>query len=211
MILKAASAPLIINSTSRHAQSGFSLIELALVILIIVLISMGIGLVSGNRSLDQLNTHGNQLFARMNHASDSAIFSGNPIGLAVSISEDESESQYRWFGYQQQQWLVLDKPLQPVTLPKDIQINVTVDGETADLIAESLEAQPEQVESLDRTEIIDAQAAFEGQLPQVVFDASGEISDATLTLTPRGDKTLSPYIITLNDDGELTQTEAREQ
>ena len=184
----------------------------------------------GNTSRDEINQAGDQLFARLQYASDDAIVSGNHIGFLaelIEVSDNESYWQYRWYRYRKGQWLALDKPLASTNLPSNLTFTLEVDGDIADLITSTLEANAERLASQPVDDGAASRSGIQNQqereqqeddglinddliVPQMILNADGELTDIEIRIADSANPDVTPFTISLDDTGRLARVQAEQ-
>jgi prepilin-type N-terminal cleavage/methylation domain-containing protein len=157
--------------------SGFSLIELLVVVVIIAVIASGVSLAINltGSSAKQINQQGDRLFAQMLFALDDALVRQKPLGIVIEQSDEDIENdiyRYGWYRFNgidsetgNKIWLKTDEPLGQHKLREDLAWEIEVEDE-------SLEASLDQLLEEDEEEI----------KPIIVFYSTGEVSDFSVII-----------------------------
>lgn len=172
-------------------QSGFSVIELVVVIAIVAIIASGVGLVSQSVASPQQQLHkaGLKLFAQMQFARDEALMQRRLLGLKIQASP-ESSATYSWHKYDNQQWLTLEEPLLSTELDEALTLAVSVDDSLLQILQE------EELNSEARSDTIP---------PAVIFYPNSNISNFEITLALKDNKQES-FAIFLDNKGSLVHS-----
>jgi len=118
----------------REALKGFSLIELLVVIfimgLMIGLVSLSIG---GDGPTEKLRNTAGSLSNVMTLASEDAVLSGRSIGFAFQPPVLDDAWSFYWLALSEEgEWERQEAPLQEQYLPRDISLDLQLDGERFD-------------------------------------------------------------------------------
>ncbi|MFT7224330.1 MAG: prepilin-type N-terminal cleavage/methylation domain-containing protein [Cellvibrionaceae bacterium] len=181
-----------------HA-SGFSLIELLVVLLIIAMLASGISQVVNplGSTAKRINRQGDQLWAQMQFALDDALVRYRALGIAVEGDEENPQSieKYRWVRYDGEKWLGTDLPLGGHRLDEGLTWSIEIE-------AVPLEAALDDLLASDEDTI----------KPVIVFYPSGEVTDFSLILKLSDEMLqIAPdagnerYQLTLNERGQLAR------
>lgn len=157
-----------------NKQKGFSLLELMVVLVMIAVVTGGVSIiVSGASSPEkQLNAAGRQLLARMNFALDEALMQRRVIGLRIENAGDqEKQSAYFWYRYENNQWFSLGEPLNSAAIPEDMTIVLLVDEAITESLLEN---------SLNDTS--DKNQEEKKLIPDIIFYPNSDVSEFTLQL-----------------------------
>ncbi len=135
-----------------RTQSGFTLLELMLVILIIGLMVGTVSLALPDSSDQKLQQQASRLHAQINLASQQTVFQNTDIGLLVTADS------YQFYQYQGDNWALLEPQsrFSARSLPAQAFYELSLDGQPIDL--------------------------SETQQPQVLFFSDGQMSDFELAL-----------------------------
>jgi general secretion pathway protein H len=165
------------KQTIVKTTSGFSLIELLVVMVIIAVIASGVSLAINplGSSAKQINQQGDRLFAQMLFALDDALVRQKPLGIVIEQSDEDIENdiyRYGWYRFNgiekdtgKKLWVKTEKPLGQHILKDDIAWEIEVEDE-------SLEDSLDELLSEDDEEI----------KPVIVFYSNGEVSEFSMTL-----------------------------
>lgn len=124
----------ILNSYQRNRmpQSGFSLIELMIVVLIIG-ISTSMAILYIDTSDERLKTEAHRLLAMTQLARDEAIITGQSYGMIVRNQE------YYFLLFQDEEWKAINKqPYQKIELSDDILLRTMVSDKQINSVASTL-------------------------------------------------------------------------
>lgn len=154
--------------------AGFTLLELLVVMAIVGLLVTFTGLTIGPEDNSELSLHDNasSLINQMAIAEASAVLSGQPVGMhLLPPTTDQENWQLKWSRWQNAQWRESSNRLPELSLPVDLPIELTVDGQVLDLYRQN------QIQR-QAPELIDNVLAR----PSLVFFPTGEASQFTLRL-----------------------------
>ena len=176
-------------------QSGFTLLEVLLVAMLMGLVAtavvLSMGGVRGDRELDK---QARRFMATLQQAQEYSVMDGRLVGLRV----EDHGWQFMSRQAQDRQWRALtdDKILGQVELPEEMTLAIELEG--FNWQSESDEKTEQGRDEKERT-------------PQVLIFPGGELSPFVLTMTqpdPDGDKS-EPYLRTVKGDefGRLTLQE----
>ncbi len=187
-------------------HTGFSLIELLVVMLIVAVIAAGVSLAVNPRgsSAKQINLQGERLFAQMLYAFDEALVRNQAVGLAIEQDENDLQvsREYAWKrdggvdrDTKDRHWLKTENPLGNHELAEEFAWAIEIEEV-------SLEENLDQLLNEDDDEID----------PRIIFYPSGEVSEFSITITLSEEALQDDpeainerYKITLNERGELTR------
>ena len=166
-----AQAPLRSTMQSLKTVTGFSLIELMVVILILAFAASGIRTVfdpSGSLS-KQMNEQGEAIYAQMQYALDEALFTLNPLGLVIDQDAETGllATAYKWYAHNGDSWVEREKPLTGGELKDNFTWEIFIEDEP---LEESLDDLLEQDE--------------ETLKPQIAFYPSGEVTPFEIEISP---------------------------
>lgn len=184
-------------------QRGFTLIELMVVSLVVVLITSTIALKLTSGGKKALHEEARRMNALVRLASERALLQGRDVGMVVE------NNGYRFFLFDvaQRQWLDLstDRVFRPRTLPENMRIELAVEE------SEVTWPEPEKNRSRDAddedAEDGDREEAIVIPTPQVLMLSSGEITPFELYFEM--DKVEPAFQLSVLPDGsrELTELE----
>ncbi len=179
-------------------QRGFSLLELMAVLFIVAIVSSAVGLSVGSVSSKQkrLDEVGKKLYAQMQYAVDESVINYQVIGLRIDQDDNQNYS-YSWHSYQNKKWQQMDGILSSVSLPENIQIEMTIDDE---LLEDLLEASLNDEEEFN-------QESDETLPPSVVFYPNSDVSEFELSLLFDNDsEDEEKFTIYLDERGDLNNS-----
>jgi general secretion pathway protein H len=155
-----------------NKEKGFTLVELRIVLSIVAFISGGVAIVvsSASSAEKRLDEAGKKLFAQMNFALDEALMQRRLIGLR--IENNEKQSSYSWYGYEDTRWQPLEEPLTQQVLAEDISIEISVDDELLEALLEN------SLNNLSEEELIP---------PAIIFYPNSDVSEFELVLVVHDD------------------------
>lgn len=198
------------HTVNRHppiaAASGFTLLELLVVIVIIGIVSSFALLSTGLVSHDQpINKESQRLLALLQMASEESVLKSEELGLMVSTDG------YHFVRYDQNAWQPMDDDLfRERSLPDHLTLNLVLEGRPIvldDPAADSdTKAKSDTEDSKDSKDTKDAKD--KPNPPQIVFLSSGEVSPFALTLSERPGTTES--VIKSVGDGSFTVSDGTE-
>lgn len=191
-----------IKQTPQFA-TGFSLIELLVVMAIIAIVTASVSLISGSSSAKQINLEGDRIFAQMQYALDEALMSNTAIGFLIEQDKDalDLSTRYRWKRDQgldrdtrDRIWADVNGRIDRGKLAEDLDWEVNIeDGSLED--------------NLDRLLDDDKEPQ-----PRIIFYPSGEVSDFEITITlseaaleDDPDAVDERYKIAINERGQLVR------
>ena len=171
---------------------GFTLIEVMIVLLLITVIVSGVTIAvnSASSDKDRLYAMGRTLFAQMQFALDEALIQQRLIGLRVQ-TDDTKVSVYNWHYYQDERWQPLEDPLQKVTPPKEVVLQVSVDDELLQTLLEN------SLNDLSEEQEVP---------PSIIFYPNSDISEFQLILAFKDDSQQDNYQIYIDERGQLTNS-----
>lgn len=168
-----------------RSESGFSILELIVVLLILAIISSAVAISAGSTSSPQkrIESVGKTLFAQMQFALDEALIQQQPIGLRIDVEGDVAAA-YSWHIYlstgqnsdqnsdqnsnqNSNTWKSVDSDaLSSVSLDEDFFIDATIDDVLLEALTElSLNDESEDIQTP----------------PSIIFYPNGDISEFSLT------------------------------
>ena len=178
-------------------QNGFTLVELMVVSLIIVLITSTIALKLTSGGKKALHEEARRMNALIRLASEQALLQGRDIGMAV----DDNGYSFYLFDLVQRRWLNLgtEKMFRTRTLPENMRMQLAVE--------ENDVTWPDPEEESDDDDEADSDEAALVPTPQVLMLSSGEITPFELYFEM--DNVEPAYLLTGNPDGtrELVELE----
>lgn len=186
------------QSAPKHGQSGFTLIEI-LVTLVVIAISVAmvsLSVSSGTRPYEIKNAV-RQLHAEMGLVQEEGIIQRVELGLMFTPNFDaDSESyEYRWLAFdpEKRRWLPIEdvEGLAKQTLPEGLRVELELEGqpvilgdkEQKSLLAQAMSANDEALEDLDEEE---KKLNF---VPDIIFFSSGELISFKLSFIDLTDET----------------------
>jgi general secretion pathway protein H len=183
--------------------TGFTLLELLVVLLILAAISSAVAISASSTSSPEkrIASVGKTLFAQMQFASDEALIQQQLIGLRIDVEGDVAAA-YSWHSYKNSgqnreqnnnTWEMLDSDaLSTVSLTNEWFIDATID----DVLLEALS----ELSLNDESEVIQTP-------PSIIFYPNGDISEFSLTLA-FVDKNESDaiYRIFIDERGQLSHS-----
>ncbi|GAB1265570.1 GspH family T2SS minor pseudopilin variant ExeH [Aurantivibrio infirmus] len=151
-----------------RSNSGFSLIELLVVVFIIgimaTVVSLTVDLGGTDSVNEELQQQAEKLLEFSILAEDQAVLSGDPIGLVLIPPGSETTWRYTWQHYRGGAWRDLEAPFVIQGLSEGVELAIDVEGEEVNF------------EPLEEDEV---------RLPTVVFYPGGEVTPFFLTLFDR--------------------------
>lgn len=183
----------------RSAQRGFTLVELLVVSIVIVLVTSAIALKITGGGKKALHEEARRVNALVRLASERALLQGRDIGMVVE------NNGYRFFLFDvaQRQWLDLsgDRVFRARTLPENMRVELAVEeNEVTWPEPEKTGDGEDEDEDRDDGEVVIP-------TPQVLMLSSGEITPFELYFEM--DKVEPAYLLAVQPDGtrELTELE----
>lgn len=177
--------------TSIAGESGFTLIEIMLVLLIIG-ITVGLAAIALNTNpASTVDREARRLQAVLNEASGEAVSRGVELALAFSIDEAGQHYQLIVLDKRDLRWKLpeedeaSDRVWRPHTLAEGVDMQLTLEGR-------SLNAQ--QLEQMAR---VQAMSGPDSLRPSILLLSSGEMTPFSMKLT----HTDTDYSVTLESDG----------
>jgi len=164
-----------------RSESGFSILELIVVLLILAIISSAVAISASSTSSPEkrIESVGKTLFAQMQFALDEALIQQQPIGLRIDVEGDVAAA-YSWHTYlstgqnsdqnsnqNSNAWKSVDSDaLSSVSLDEDFFIDATIDDVLLEVLTElSLNDESEDIQTP----------------PSIIFYPNGDISEFSLT------------------------------
>lgn len=147
-------------SCRRHLQSGFTLLEILLVLVLIAVIA-GLAMLSvGGGDHRRLHAEALRLKTVIVESADEALLQGSDLGLVF----DETGYQVEYFDHKEGSWMPLtEKLFGHHEWPVGISVTMTLDGEDFDESALQQQAEDSDLDG-----------------PQLLFLSSGEASPFTI-------------------------------
>ena len=149
---------------SVNRQSGFSLIEILVVMFIVALLTgvlmLSINFVDNEKS--EFETELDRIIALSTLAEEQSVVTGEPIGLVINPPRDDNYWRYSWQRYRGGQWVDTEAPLTGGRFPENIELSLEVEGELVEF------------PKLDDEDL--------PLLPSVVFYPGGEVTPFIMTL-----------------------------
>ena len=204
-------SPILQRQPLAKKATGFSMIELLVVMLIIAVLAAGVSLVVNpeGSTAKQLNKAGEQLYQQMNYARDEALVLNTSIGLDVVQDEDDLELARevvwkRHTGFDDANLPVfgpMEHPLTRYELPDEFQWDIEVDGDALAINLDQL-----------------LEGGDDQSIPEILFEGSGDVTPFSITLFPgeallqdNPDLQRQRYLITINERGELARYRVGEE
>ena len=188
----------------RVKNTGFTLLEMMMVILIIAVIAATVGVnITGESPQKHIDRIGDKLYRQMLLAADTALLSGNTVGLQIERIETKNGAflwQYAWYGYVNNRWEILSKPLTTTRLPDDVTVELLIEDERIDDFSEVSAGVGDIEENTGSL-----QPSPTTIKPEIVISPSGELTDFTLRLSYRAElNEVAVYQISVDETGQLT-------
>ncbi len=190
-----------VNSNPQPATiaSGFTLLELLVVLIIIGIVSsfamLSIGLLGRNQPLDK---DAQRLLALMRMASEESVMKTEELGLAVS----NDGYHFVRYDYDQNTWQPLEDDLfRERRLPDNVTLDLVLEGRSISL------GDPSMTDSNTKSALHD-DTEKQSTPPQIMFLSSGEVSSFALTLSAHPGN--AQRIIKSLGDGNLTLGDGQE-
>jgi general secretion pathway protein H len=177
---------------TKQSQSGFSLLELIIVLVIIGIIVATISISIGDTRADSLRLEARKIAARISLAINEAILTGRELGFEVA------EDGYQFLVLEDSRWQIIvdgEKHLQATPLPEGVRLEIAVEGlfanfakdkHISNLFTEADEDQQslfgEQDAANNQPNDDDKPSATDSRRPQVYILSSGELSPFRLVL-----------------------------
>ena len=194
-----------------YLNTGFTLLEMMIVVLIIATMAAAISInITSGSTQKRIDDIGDKFYRQLLLAADTALLSGNTIGLQIEQKETENSAiywQYAWYHHVKNRWQALPKPLSTTELPSDVTLELSVEDELIEDFSEIL-ATVDTIEENTRA----LQSSSAAIKPEVVISSSGEITDFTLELIYRaGSDDTATYRISVDELGALTTSSHNEK
>lgn len=161
-----------------------------LLMITIIVSSVAITVNSVSSNQDRLYDAGRELFAKMQFAMDESLMQQRLIGFRVETDSTEISS-YDWHYYIDERWQLLEEPLNAITLPEDIVVELSIDDELLETL-------------LEKT--LNDQSEEGAAPPSILFFPDSNVSDFQLILALKGDDEQEPYQIYIDERGQLTNS-----
>ena len=193
-----------------YLNTGFTLLEMMIVVLIIATMAAAISInITSGSTQKRIDDIGDKFYRQLLLAADTALLSGNTIGLQIEQKETENSAiywQYAWYHHVKNRWQALSRPLTATQLPDDVILELLVEDELIEDFSE-IPTTVNGVKSSTGT-FQTSQATIK---PEVVISSSGEITDFTLELIYRaGSDDTATYRIGVDETGKLTTSSHNE-
>ena len=178
------------------------------VVLIVTIIAAAIGInVTSESPQKRIDDVGDKLYRQLLLAADTALLSGNTVGLQVERIETENGAflwQYAWYRYVNSRWEILSKPLTTTPLPDNVTLTLFVEDEQIDDFSEALDEISARVNSIEEN-TGGLRPSSANIKPEIVISPSGGITDFKLQLSYRGEPNeMVVYQISVDETGQLT-------
>ncbi len=194
---------------NHHRQSGFTLLEIMLVFLLIGMVSVSVVMtLPGNlASHKSLKWQAQRFSTVLQFTQDEALISGRELGLVF----DKNYYQFTWYNYKTRKWLpaVDERIAGKIELPESMRIEHQLLGSVWD-----------EVESDQQNDFINADdlVEIEGDddlpslNPQVYIMASGEVTPFSLLFSSDdSDREEETVTVSVDMSGAITFPELAEQ
>ena len=168
----------------RRSNSGFSLLELIIVLVIIGVMVASIVISITDTRRDKLHFEARRLAARLALARDEAILTNQELGLEIQ------RNQYRFLFLGEERWETSapeeDKQLVEQKLPEGMELQLRVDGLFSEFEQKSdfnkLFRDKEEFEETDTDAESEEDEAALALRPQIYLMSSGEVNPFTLVI-----------------------------
>ena len=179
-----------------------------MVVLIMAVIAAAVGVnITGESPQKHIDRIGDKLYRQMLLAADTALLSGNTVGLQIERIDKKNGAflwQYSWYGYVNNRWEILSKPLTTTPLPDNVTLTLFVEDEQIDDFSEALDEVSARVNSIEEN-TGGLQPSSTDIKPEIVISPSGGITDFKLQLSYRGEPNeMAVYQISVDETGQLT-------
>ncbi|WP_245597642.1 type II secretion system minor pseudopilin GspH [Psychromonas aquimarina] len=194
---------------NHRRQSGFTLLEIMLVFLLIGMVSVAVvmtlpGNLASNRSLDW---QAKRFSTVLQFAQDEALISGRELGLVF----DKYNYQFAWYDYETRKWLPAagEQIAGKIELPESMRIEHQLLGSVWDELDSN--KQDDFINAEDRVEI-DGDDDLPSLDPQVYIMASGEVTPFSLLFSiDGGDREEDAVKVSVDMSGAITFPELTEE
>jgi len=199
-------------STIPAKSSGFSLLELIIVLVIIGVVVAAVTISVGDGRGDKLNLEARRLAARLSLARDEAILTNQEYGLGIT------KEGYRFLVLEEGNWQEIEafgeRQLVQQDLPEGMEIQLSVEGlfaqfQQQNTLNKLFTDYDENAETEQQT-TTDSEQLDKGLRPQIYLMSSGELNPFTLVI---GYEDQSPlyYQLQASYDGKISLTGPIEQ
>ncbi|MGL5812937.1 MAG: GspH family T2SS minor pseudopilin variant ExeH [Aeromonas sp.] len=183
------------SASSRHRQSGFTLLEVLLVAMLMGLVATAVTLsMGGARGDRELDKQARRFMATLQQAQEYSVMDGRLLGLRV----EDHGWQFMSRAAKDRKWQALtgDKILGPVELPEEMTLSIELEG-----FSWGTDADEKAEQNRDERE----------RTPQILIFPGGELTPFVLTLSQQVDD--EKYLRTVKGDefGRLSLQEDEEE
>ncbi|MCF5852522.1 GspH family T2SS minor pseudopilin variant ExeH [Aeromonas veronii] len=176
------------RSLSFHRQSGFTLLEVLLVAMLMGLVATAVTLsMGGARGDRELDKQARRLMATLQLAQEYAVMDGRLVGIRI----EDNGWQFMQRQAKDRKWLALtgDKQLGPVQLAENMTLALELEG---------FGWQPDSDEKTEQ------KRDEKERTPQLLIFPGGELSPFVLTFTQQDDDARYTRIVKGDEFGRLT-------
>ncbi|WP_421288038.1 GspH family T2SS minor pseudopilin variant ExeH [Aeromonas veronii] len=176
------------RSLSFHRQSGFTLLEVLLVAMLMGLVATAVTLsMGGARGDRELDKQARRLMATLQLAQEYAVMDGRLVGIRI----EDNGWQFMQRQAKDRKWLALtgDKQLGPVQLAENMTLALELEG---------FGWQPDSDEKTEQ------KRDEKERTPQLLIFPGGELSPFVLTFTQQDDDARNTRIVKGDEFGRLT-------
>lgn len=176
------------RSLSFHRQSGFTLLEVLLVAMLMGLVATAVTLsMGGARGDRELDKQARRLMATLQLAQEYAVMDGRLVGIRI----EDNGWQFMQRQAKDRKWLALtgDKQLGPVQLAENMTLALELEG---------FGWQPDSDEKTEQ------KRDEKERTPQLLIFPGGELSPFVLTFTQQDDNARYTRIVKGDEFGRLT-------
>ena len=176
------------RSLSFHRQSGFTLLEVLLVAMLMGLVATAVTLsMGGARGDRELDKQARRLMATLQLAQEYAVMDGRLVGIRI----EDNGWQFMQRQARDRKWLALagDKQLGPVQLPDEMTLTLELEG---------FGWQPDSDEKTEQ------KRDEKERTPQLLIFPGGELSPFVLTFTQQDEDARYIRIVKGDEFGRLT-------
>ncbi|WP_321149888.1 GspH family T2SS minor pseudopilin variant ExeH [Aeromonas jandaei] len=173
---------------SSHRQSGFTLLEVLLVAMLMGLVATAVTLSMGGAKGDrEIDKQARRLMATLQLAQEYAVMDGRLVGIRV----EENGWQFMQRQAKDRKWLALtgDKQLGQVQLPENMVLTLELEG---------FGWQPDPDEEREK------KRDDKERTPQLLIFPGGELTPFTLTFSQQDDEVRYTRIVKGDEFGRLT-------